>query len=287
MTYYLYHIPGKKIGVTCDLNNRVTTQQGYASSEYEVLEISEDINYISDREIELQREYGYRVDQKLYKNLKPKTINKMNINITEQTTTFPCPINKLKGQLMDEIGMKWVTEHGDFEINVGSIEWIMRNVKTSMYSDNRCYVYNKAFAKHYTNNKFNFKNEMLTEHTPLLQNDVMGVSRRKRETRTYMEAKSSSIFRLIREWASVRGLYAKGDPMTQYVKLQEECGELAKALLKRDEPEVVDAIGDIVVVLTNLAHIKGYKIEDCVESAYKVINKRTGKMVNGTFVKDE
>jgi NTP pyrophosphatase (non-canonical NTP hydrolase) len=174
--------------------------------------------------------------------------------------------------LLDEIGMTWSTEHAGFEITSESIEWIMRNVKTSMYSDNRCYVYNKAFA---------------TGYTPLLQDDVMGVSRRKRENRTYMEAKSSSIFRLIREWASVRGLYAKGDPMTQYVKLQEECGELAKALLKRDEPEVVDAIGDIVVVLTNLAHIKGYKIEDCVESAYKVINKRTGKMVNGTFVKDE
>ena len=97
----------------------------------------------------------------------------------------------------------------------------------------------------------------------------------------------SSTFDLIREWAFVRGLYAKGDPMTQYVKLQEECGELAKALLKRDEPEVVDAIGDIIVVLTNLAHIKGYKIEDCMDSAYKVISARTGKMINGTFVKDE
>ena len=48
MTYYIYHIPGKKIGVTCDLNNRVTVQQGYNSSEYEVLESSEDIDYISN-----------------------------------------------------------------------------------------------------------------------------------------------------------------------------------------------------------------------------------------------
>ena len=36
--YYLYHIPGKKIGVTCDLNNRVTVQQGYGPGEYEILE---------------------------------------------------------------------------------------------------------------------------------------------------------------------------------------------------------------------------------------------------------
>ena len=37
----------------------------------------------------------------------------MNINITEQTTTFPCPVNKLKGQLMDNKGMKWETDHGN------------------------------------------------------------------------------------------------------------------------------------------------------------------------------
>jgi hypothetical protein len=53
--YYLYHIPGKKIGVTRDLNTRVTLMQGYKENEYEVLEQSDDIDYISDREIELQK----------------------------------------------------------------------------------------------------------------------------------------------------------------------------------------------------------------------------------------
>ena len=95
-----------------------------------------------------------------------------------------------------------------------------------------------------------------------------------------------SVFERIRRWARERGLYKKGDSKTQYVKLQEEAGELAKALLKQDHEEIVDSIGDIVVVLTNLAHLEGFKIEECVESAYEVINKRTGKMVNGTFVKD-
>ena len=54
--YYLYHIPGKKIGVTRDLNNRVTKQQGYFPDEYEVLDHSTDIDYISSKEIELQKE---------------------------------------------------------------------------------------------------------------------------------------------------------------------------------------------------------------------------------------
>ena len=43
----------------------------------------------------------------------------------------------------------------------------------------------------------------------------------------------------------------------------------------------------MVVVLTNLAHQRGVHIETCIAEAYKVISKRTGKMINGTFVKDE
>lgn len=93
-------------------------------------------------------------------------------------------------------------------------------------------------------------------------------------------------FELIRKWAKERGLYEKGNPITQYVKLQEECGELANALLKNNEHETVDAIGDIVVVLTNLAYQKGYLIEDCIDKAYEVIKNRQGKMTNGTFVKE-
>jgi len=95
------------------------------------------------------------------------------------------------------------------------------------------------------------------------------------------------MFENIRQWAKDRGLYDKSNPMVQYVKLQEEAGELAKALLKDDQPEVIDAIGDMVVVLTNLAHQRGVHIETCIAEAYKVISKRTGKMINGTFVKDE
>jgi len=102
-----------------------------------------------------------------------------------------------------------------------------------------------------------------------------------------VQCKDDAIFDRIREWAQDRGLYEKGNTYTQYVKLQEEAGELAKALLKSDYDEVNDAIGDMVVVLTNLAHLHGTDIEYCIEDAYKVIAKRTGKMINGTFVKDE
>jgi NTP pyrophosphatase (non-canonical NTP hydrolase) len=267
MTYCIYHIPGKKIGVTNNLEERVTRQQGYTEDEYEILDMSDDICYISHREIELQKEYGYKVDRKLYKDLNPikQELNLMKINVTEQTTTFPCPVNKLKGRLMDEIGMSWDTDHGKCCIDTKSIDWIMNNVKTSMYNNDRCYVYNKAFARYFDNNGCCKTNT-----------GALHMSGRRRPDR----------FDLIRTWADERGLYDKGDTKTQYLKLMEEAGELGRAILKNDEPEFIDAIGDMVVVLTNLARLGGVSIETCIDSAYDVINKRTGKMVNGTFVKD-
>jgi NTP pyrophosphatase (non-canonical NTP hydrolase) len=249
--YYLYHIPGKKIGVTRDLNTRVTLMQGYKEGEYEVLEQSDDIDFISDREIELQKSYGYKVDRKLYKNL----FKKMNINATEQTSTFPCPVNKLKGHLMDNIGLSWETLHGKFEINSTTIPWIVHNAKTSMYNNERCYIYNKAYHEA-------FIAEPATEVT------------------------GATVFDSIRDWADKRGIYDSGDTKTQFVKLMEEIGELGQAILKNDEAEFIDAIGDSVVVLTNLAKLGGHNIERCIESAYNEISARSGSMVNGTFVKD-
>jgi NTP pyrophosphatase (non-canonical NTP hydrolase) len=94
-------------------------------------------------------------------------------------------------------------------------------------------------------------------------------------------------FDSIRDWAQERGIYDKGDLKTQYIKLQEECGELAQSILKNDESAFVDAIGDCVVVLTNLAALGGHDIEHCINAAYEEIANRKGKMENGTFVKEK
>jgi NTP pyrophosphatase (non-canonical NTP hydrolase) len=249
--YYLYHIPGKKIGVTRNLNKRVTQQQGYAAGEYEVLLTSDDIDFISDKEIELQKSYGYKKDRTLYKNLFKSN---MNINPTEQTSTFPVPLNKLRGNLHDNLGIEWETPEFKFKLQKEHIPWIMQNAKTSMYNNNRSYIYNKAFYEAFFN----------PAHNP---NEI------------------PDRFDLIRFWAKDKGIYAKGNSHTQYVKLMEEAGELAAALLNNDKPEIVDAIGDMVVVLTNLAKLEGFDIENCIDSAYNEIANRTGVMHNGTFVK--
>ena len=277
MTYCIYHIPGVKIGVTNNVYNRVEKQQGYRDSEYEIIEMSDDINYISQRERELQIKYGYPVDEELYSKLK---CNQMKINVTEMTTTFPCPVNKLKGHLMDNIGMSWDTPFGECIITDKSISWIMDNVCSSKYTKERCYVYNRAFARWFDNN--NPHQTIADLHMQEKYPRTGGImSDHKNKSCTTM-----CRFDKIRLWANERGLYDKGDPKTQALKLVEEVGETCRAILKENLPETIDGIGDCVVVLTNLAELTGYSIEKCIDKAYEEIKNRTGKMSNGTFKKD-
>lgn len=93
-------------------------------------------------------------------------------------------------------------------------------------------------------------------------------------------------FEPIRLWAHQKGILTKGDAKTQTVKLMEEVGELAHAILKDKQHEVEDAIGDIAVVLTSIASHRKVTIEKCINGSYDVIAKRTGTMINGNFVKD-
>ena len=281
MTYYLYHIPGKKVGVTTNLEERVHKQQGYYPGEYEIIETSNDIDFISEGERIMQSFYKYRVDDVLYSELKFNKNNnmKMKINVTEQTTTFPYPVNKLKGHLVDNLGMEWDTEFGEVLLTHGSVNWIMKNVKTSMYNDNRSYIYNKAFARYFDNND-----------PHILDNAYQA---NKMETRTGglssagIQERKVSQFDLIRSWANERGLYSGGDTKTQTLKLMEEAGEICRAVLKVDKQATMDGIGDCVVVLTNLAELAGTSIEDCIDLAYNEIKNRTGKMSNGTYVKND
>ena len=286
--YYLYHIPGVKIGVTTNLKERVENQQGYIEGEYDVIMSSEDIDRISEWEIKFQKQLGYRVDRQLYKDLHNnnfKQLNNMDINITEMTTTFPCPVNKLKGRLIDNRGMSWETEHGNCVITDRSIEWIMDNVKSSQYTNERCYIYNKAFARWFDNNDAYsnmFDNAKQMNEVEQKRNGTLtgGLAP------TGIRQQKKSQFDLIRQWARSRGLYDKGDSKTQTLKLMEEAGEICRAVLKDDREQIIDGIGDCIVVLTNLAELVGYPIEKCIDAAYDEIKNRTGKMSNGTFKKD-
>jgi NTP pyrophosphatase (non-canonical NTP hydrolase) len=90
----------------------------------------------------------------------------------------------------------------------------------------------------------------------------------------------------ISDWAFERGLLNPEFAPKQFVKLSEEVGELASAILKGNKEEQKDALGDIRVVINILADQLGFDIDECEESAYQVIKNRTGKTINGSFIKD-
>jgi NTP pyrophosphatase (non-canonical NTP hydrolase) len=168
------------------------------------------------------------------------------------------------------LGTKIETNFGKYVLTEDLAEWIVKNANTSMFNPARSYVYNKAMDEF---------TKSLGKKTPALD-----YYNQPEKDNSYFDP--SNVYDLIRLWAETRGIYKDGDAKTQYIKLQEESGELARAILKNDKPELIDAIGDMVVVLTNLAALEGLKIEDCVTSAYSVIASRKGKMENGTFVKE-
>ncbi len=90
----------------------------------------------------------------------------------------------------------------------------------------------------------------------------------------------------ILEWADPKGLLNPELAPQQFMKLSEEVGELANAILKGNKIEQIDALGDIKVVITILAEQLGFDIDECEEIAYQEIKNRTGKTINGTFIKD-
>ena len=90
----------------------------------------------------------------------------------------------------------------------------------------------------------------------------------------------------VENWAQEKGILDKATPMAQALKTLEECTELCTAINTEDRPEIIDAMGDIMVTLIIQAKMQNVSLEYCLKSAYNVISKRTGKMVNGQFVKD-
>ena len=104
------------------------------------------------------------------------------------------------------------------------------------------------------------------------------------------------------EWAGDKGILEKATPLAQANKTLEEVEELLEAVNAQEKEhyfftntkgkevvtsdEIKDALGDILVTIIIGAKLQGLQLEDCLESAYNVISKRTGKMVDGVFVKD-
>jgi len=279
--YYLYHVKGLKIGVTNNVKRRVEEEQGFRPDEYEILASSADKEIISKMEFDQQRKFGYSTDRESYAQAtrpkQPYAGDKPNV--TDQTVTFPCPIVKLDGWMRSKLPLSiTIPNKGVALVTLENINEVMDLVQTSQWRKERCYIYNNKLYDACKTQTIQGSNDFMsmTVNEPSYAYDYKPTA-----------SCSKCVFPKIREWAKERGIFDKGDVKTQYVKLMEEAGEVAKALLTNDKAEIKDGIGDMVVVLTNLAHLSGFTIEECIDEAYEVISKRQGDMINGTFVKNE
>ena len=88
------------------------------------------------------------------------------------------------------------------------------------------------------------------------------------------------------DWADDKGLVKEENSDKQLIKVIEEVGELASAILKKKRKEEIDAVGDIMVTLIIFAEIRGYDVMSALGYDYQEIKDRKGKMVDGSFIKD-
>lgn len=87
-------------------------------------------------------------------------------------------------------------------------------------------------------------------------------------------------------WAKARNLTDSDAVRPQMLKLMEELGELSGAIGRNDTDKIKDSLGDMQVVLVILGEQLGLPADEALKSAYSVIENRTGKTVNGVFIKD-
>jgi NTP pyrophosphatase (non-canonical NTP hydrolase) len=91
-------------------------------------------------------------------------------------------------------------------------------------------------------------------------------------------------FEDVRDWGAVRGIDGASF-QRQYQRVLQEVVEIHDAYNDEDMTEVSDAIGDTIVTLINLAKTVGMRAEDCLDSAFSVIEFRKGLNFDGDFVR--
>jgi len=95
----------------------------------------------------------------------------------------------------------------------------------------------------------------------------------------------SNEFEPIRKWADKVGILAQCTSHAQIVKLGEESGELCRHVLRNNKQGYTDALGDILIVMVNLAASLGISLEQALNLAWQEVHSREGKIKNGTFIK--
>ena len=272
MSYGIYIIHEKqKVGLAKNLDDRLA-QQGYTRDEAVIfMEDIEELRVARMIEKQVQEAFGYTAYEQgedlvdiAIKQQEKMSKDKVFKTFEGNTIGFPME----QESILDTIGRGCVlsTLKGDY--TASSVD-----------------IHNLFEAGHFRKSKFQNGKLKTYLYTKIVDNYFKD---KGNETETAVENTSYPLFDLIREWATDRGIMGpKGRLETQTLKLGEEFGELQKAVLKDDKPEITDAIGDICVVLTSIAYFNGTTIEACIQEAYDVISKRTGKTnAKGDFIKE-
>ena len=126
--------------------------------------------------------------------------------------------------------------------------------------------------------------EFLVNECGELQKEV-NEYRQQEETKLTETLDLTQLTNRIKGWAVDRNLHT-ADHVKQALKLGEEFGELCQGIVKGNEEQIKDSLGDMYVVMTILSMQLGLEIEECVYHAYDEIKDRKGKMVDGIFVKE-
>lgn len=94
------------------------------------------------------------------------------------------------------------------------------------------------------------------------------------------------IIALIKDWGRQHKI---NNPDKQLLHCYEEVAEIGRLVIRGDydKEELTKELGDVFVTTIILADIFGYDAFDCMEKAFLKIQKRTGKTVNGNFIKSE
>lgn len=99
-----------------------------------------------------------------------------------------------------------------------------------------------------------------------------------------MESNTDNLIKQITQWHRDRNLIEGATDKDQLAKLIQEMGELSDNICKGKD--VADDIGDMIVVLINIAERNNLSLTECVSHAYNDIKDRKGKMIDGIFVKE-
>jgi len=103
----------------------------------------------------------------------------------------------------------------------------------------------------------------------------------KKKMKNYKELETEVI-----KWADNKGILSNGTPYAQANKTIEEANEILSAIIDNDKAEIIDGLGDVLVTIIIQAKLQNVDLLECLQTALNVITKRTGKMVNGEFIKD-